>query len=63
MVEKPFTQWGLDVIGPLNPKSNKGNSYIITTTCYFTKWQEAMALKNADSEQLFIFERKNLVKI
>jgi hypothetical protein len=23
-VEKPFSQWGLDVIGPINPKSSKG---------------------------------------
>jgi hypothetical protein len=22
-VEKPFSQWGLDVIGPINPKSSK----------------------------------------
>jgi hypothetical protein len=41
MVEKPFSQWGLDVIGPINPKSSKGNAYIITATDYFTKWQEA----------------------
>jgi hypothetical protein len=37
-VEIPFTQWGLDVVGPINPKSNKGHSYIVTTTDYFTKW-------------------------
>jgi hypothetical protein len=27
-VEQPFSQWGLDVIGPINPKSSKGNTYI-----------------------------------
>jgi hypothetical protein len=48
MVEKPFSQWGLDVIGPINPKSRKGHAYIITTTDYFTKWQEVVALRNAD---------------
>ena len=37
IVEEPFTQWGLDVIGPINPKSNKGHSYILTVTDYFTK--------------------------
>jgi hypothetical protein len=37
MVEKPFVQWGLDVIGQINPKYGKAHSYIITTTEYFTK--------------------------
>lgn len=32
-----FTQWGLDVIGPINPISSIGHSYIITTTNYFTQ--------------------------
>jgi len=36
MVEKPFYQWGLDVISPINPKSSKAHSYIITTIDYFT---------------------------
>jgi hypothetical protein len=47
IVESPFTQWGLDVIGPINPKSSKGHSYIITTTDYFTKWPEAITLKES----------------
>jgi hypothetical protein len=34
-MDSPFTQWGLDVIGPINPKSSKGHSYILTTTDYF----------------------------
>jgi hypothetical protein len=47
MVEKPFVQWGLDVIGPINPKSSKGNSCIVTSTDSFTKWKEAAALINS----------------
>jgi hypothetical protein len=39
-VEEPFAQWGLDVIGPINPKYSKGHSYILTTTNYFTKWKK-----------------------
>jgi hypothetical protein len=42
MVEQPFIQWGLDVIGLINPKYRKVHSYIVTTIDYFTKWQEAM---------------------
>jgi hypothetical protein len=61
MVEQPFSQWGLDVIGPINPKSSKGHSYIITATDYFTKWQEAVALRNANSEQLIHFLKENVL--
>jgi hypothetical protein len=62
-VEEPFTQWGLDVIGPINPKSSKGNSYILTATDYFTKWQEVVALKTVDSEQLILFLKDNILSI
>ena len=60
-VEKPFAQWGLDVIGPLNPKSSKGHVYIITETDYFTKWQEVVALRNVDSEKLVHFLKENIL--
>jgi hypothetical protein len=54
-IEEPFTQWGLDVIGPINPKYSKGHLYILTTTNYFTKWKEAIALKRVDSDELIRF--------
>jgi hypothetical protein len=60
-VEEPFAQWGLDVIGPINPKSSKGHAYIITATDYFTKWQEVVSLRNVDSEQLILFLKENIL--
>jgi hypothetical protein len=60
-VEKPFPQWGLDVFGPINPKSIKGHTYIITTTYYFTKWQEAVALNKVDYEELIKFLKDNIL--
>jgi hypothetical protein len=48
-VEESFTEWGLDAIGTINLKYNKGNSCILTATDYFTKWQELVALKNVDT--------------
>jgi hypothetical protein len=44
-VEKPFSQCGLDVVGPINPKSSKENIYILTAIYYFTKWLEALEFK------------------
>jgi hypothetical protein len=63
MVEKPFIQWGLDVICMINTKSGKGPSYIVTTTDYFTKWLEATALRNANSDQLIHFLKENILSI
>jgi len=30
----PFDAWGLDVVGPLTPKSSVGHSYILAATDY-----------------------------
>jgi hypothetical protein len=61
IVEQPFSQWGLDVVGPINPKSSKGHMYILTATDYFTKWPEAVALKRVDSEELIKFLKDNIL--
>ncbi|XP_019172511.1 PREDICTED: uncharacterized protein LOC109167896 [Ipomoea nil] len=41
----PFDAWGLDVVGPITPKSSAGHTYILAATNYFSKWAEAVALK------------------
>jgi hypothetical protein len=61
VVEQPFSQWGLDVIGPMNPKSRKGRMYILTTIDYFTKWPEAVALNKVDAEELIGFLKDNIL--
>jgi hypothetical protein len=43
----PFSKWGLDFIGPINPPSSAGNIFILTTTNYFTKWTEVVPLRHA----------------
>jgi hypothetical protein len=60
-VEQPFSQWGLDVVGPINPNSRKGHTYILTATDYFTKWPEAIELKMFDSEELIKFLKDNVL--
>ena len=61
MVEQSFSQWGLDVVGTINPKYSKGHMYILTATDYFTKWLEAMALKKVDAEELIKFIKDNVL--
>jgi hypothetical protein len=61
VVEQPFSQWGLDVIGTINLKSSKGHMYIITTTDYFKKWPELVALKKIDTRDLIGFLKDNIL--
>ncbi|KAH9308369.1 hypothetical protein KI387_036280, partial [Taxus chinensis] len=54
-VDQPFMQWGLDFIGVINPNSSQGHKWILTATDYFTKWTEAVALKEANESSILDF--------
>ena len=41
----PFTQWGLDIIGPL-PRALGNKKFLIVATDYFTKWIETEPLSH-----------------
>ncbi|XP_049372499.1 uncharacterized protein LOC125837412 [Solanum verrucosum] len=56
----PFNAWGLDVVGPL-PKSFGGHLYILAMTDYFSKWAEAVALKEVKKENVANFIRVNII--
>jgi hypothetical protein len=43
---RPFRGWGLDFIGKIHPSLSKGHCFVIVATDYFTKWTEAIPLKN-----------------
>lgn len=51
----------MDVIGPINPKSSRGHSYILTSTDYFTKWKEERALKKGNIDELISFIVENIL--
>ncbi|XP_019160775.1 PREDICTED: protein NYNRIN-like [Ipomoea nil] len=51
----PFDAWGLDVVGPITPKSSAGHAYILAATDYFSKWAEAVALKEVKKENIADF--------
>ena len=44
-VQNPFEQWGLDVVGEINPNSSQLHKYILMAIDYFSKWTEAIPLK------------------
>nr|XP_009773112.1 PREDICTED: uncharacterized protein LOC104223381 [Nicotiana sylvestris] len=56
----PFDAWGLDVVGPL-PKSSGGHLYILAATDYFSKWAEAVSLKEVKKENVANFIRVNII--
>ncbi|XP_019167861.1 PREDICTED: uncharacterized protein LOC109163566 [Ipomoea nil] len=57
----PFDAWGLDVVGPITPKSSAGHAYILAATDYFSKWAEAVALKEVKKENVADFLRIHIV--
>ncbi|XP_058087561.1 uncharacterized protein LOC131234655 [Magnolia sinica] len=57
----PFTAWGLDVIGPINPPSSKGKQYILVATDYFSKWTEVIALRNVKEKDVDNFIRHAII--
>jgi hypothetical protein len=60
-VEEPFEQWGLDVVGEINPHSSKQHRYILIATDYFTCWIEAIPLVKVDEEVVINFLEQHII--
>ena len=54
-VNQHFSQWGLHFICPINPPYSFVHEYILATTYYFTKWTEAIALKDVTKSLVIEF--------
>ncbi|KAG9457463.1 hypothetical protein H6P81_001971 [Aristolochia fimbriata] len=57
----PFEAWGMDIIGPINPKSSANHQYILAATDYFSKWAEAAAYKETKAATVVDFIRTQIV--
>ncbi|MCO5568766.1 hypothetical protein L7F22_022466 [Adiantum nelumboides] len=55
MAALPFEKWGIDYVGPINPTSRHGKSYIIVAIDYLTKWSEARAVRSDDARTTTTF--------
>jgi hypothetical protein len=51
-ISRPFEQWGLDFIGEIIPNYSKQHKYILTTTKYFMKLEEAIPLTHVNEKVL-----------
>ena len=56
-----FEAWGLDLVGPITPKSSTGHSYILAATDYFSKWVEAISLREVKKENVANFIRIHII--
>ncbi|XP_039166737.1 uncharacterized protein LOC120292553 [Eucalyptus grandis] len=57
----PFSMWGIDVIGPINPKASNGHRFILVAIDYFTKWIEANSYANVTAKNVAKFIRRDII--
>jgi hypothetical protein len=61
-VDAPFQQWGLEFIGEIHPPSSGQHRWILIATNYFTKWIEAIPVKNVATDSTVIkFLEENIL--
>ncbi|XP_049354720.1 uncharacterized protein LOC125819297 [Solanum verrucosum] len=57
----PFVAWGMDVIGPIEPKASNGHRFILVVVDYFTKWVEAITFKVVTKKAVVDFVHSNII--
>ena len=57
----PFSMWGIDVIGPINPKASNGHRFILVAIDYFTKWIEASSYASISQKVFVRFLKRDII--
>ncbi|PKI76948.1 hypothetical protein CRG98_002658, partial [Punica granatum] len=57
----PFSMWGMDVIGLINPKASNGHMLILVAIDYFTKWIEAITLASVTAKAMARFLKRDII--
>jgi hypothetical protein len=57
----PFRGWGLDFIGEIHHGPSKGHRFILVATDYFTKWAEAVPLRNMTHREVISFMQEHIM--
>src|SRR6185437_7605658 len=57
----PFRGWSLDFIGQINPPPSKEHRFVLVATDYFTKWTEAVPLKNMTHREVIEFSTEHII--
>ena len=51
LIDSPFKRVAVDIVGPIEPRSEKRNRYILTMIDYATRYPEAVALPSIETER------------
>jgi hypothetical protein len=57
----PFRAWGLDFVGEIHRTLSKGHRFVLVATDYFSKWVEAVPLKNMTHREVIDFVLHHIV--
>ena len=52
LIDTPFKRVTVDIVGPIEPRSEKRNRYILTMIDYATRYPEAVALPSIETERV-----------
>jgi hypothetical protein len=56
----PFRGWGLDFIGEIHPGSSKDHRFIFFAMDYFSKWTDAVPLRNMTHREVISFVQEHI---
>src|SRR4051812_16339670 len=57
----PFSMWGIDMIGMIEPKASNGHRFILVAIDYFTKWVKAASYANVTKQVVVRFIKNNII--
>ncbi|XP_043705345.1 protein NYNRIN-like [Telopea speciosissima] len=57
----PFSTWGIDIIGKVNPKASNGHKFILVAINYFTKWVKAQSYTVLTVAKVEKFIKENII--
>jgi hypothetical protein len=57
----PFSIWGIDMIGQIEPKASNGHRFILVAIDYFTKWVEAASYDNVTKQVVVRFIKNHII--
>ena len=52
LIDTPFKRVAVDIVGPIEPRSDKKSRYILTMIDYATRYPEAVALPSIETERI-----------
>ncbi|PIK42051.1 hypothetical protein BSL78_21085 [Apostichopus japonicus] len=52
LIETPFQRVAIDIVGPIQPKTDRNNRYILTIVDYATRYPEAVALPSIETTRV-----------